>query len=60
MLVAIAVALPYPQDAPAGAAPPADAPPADGEQVDARFRHHHHHGGILLNQILTFGAHLNI
>ena len=51
MLVAIAVALPYPQDAPAGAAPPADAPPADGEQVDARFRHHHHHhhGGTLLN-----------
>ena len=54
LLVAVAVALPYPQDAavPAVAAPVdgvAPVPGADGEKVDERFflrphGHHHHHG----------------
>ena len=53
LLVAVAVALPYPQDAavPAVAAPVdgvAPVPGADGEKVDERFflrpHHHGHHG----------------
>ncbi len=56
LLVAVAVALPYPQDAaaPADVAPvdpAAPVPGADGEKVDERFflrphghHHHHHHG----------------
>ena len=45
LLVAVAVALPYPQDAAAPAVPAAAVPGADGLTADLRHHHGHNSGG---------------
>jgi predicted histidine transporter YuiF (NhaC family) len=45
LLVAVAVALPYPQDAASPADPTAAVPGADGLTADLRHHHGHNSGG---------------